>query len=107
MKDYVAFFEHGLRELSKCKIIYDLGGGKPFQKGMSKYKPWFYKNSFKTVDYDSRTEPDIVGDIHNLTLKSESADGVLCMSVLEHISNPHKAVSEIHRVLRPGGILLG
>lgn len=33
-------------------------------------------------------------------------DTVLCSEVLEHVANPHAALREICRVLRPGGALL-
>jgi len=107
MYDYQHFFEKGLQQLAKCKVVYDVGGGKPFQKGMEKYKKMFANVNFKTIDVDPNYEPDIVGDIHNLPLNDGSADGVLCLSVLEHISEPKKAVQEMHRILRKDGIFLG
>ncbi len=107
MYDYVQFFERGLQKLAKGKIIYDVGGGHPFQKHLEKYREWFSNCTFKTVDVSPAYNPDIVGDIHNLPIKTASADGILCMSVLEHIADPKKAVSEMHRILKKDGILLG
>jgi SAM-dependent methyltransferase len=34
-----------------------------------------------------------------------SFDHVFCIEVLEHVPNPFGALTEIHRVLRPGGVL--
>ncbi len=107
MYDYIHFFENGLKELAKGKLIYDVGGGHPFQKGMEKYKEWFANSDFKTIDVDARYKPDIVGDIHNLPIEAESADGILCLSTLEHVAEPKKAVQEMHRILKKGGIFLG
>lgn len=42
-------------------------------------------------------------DIHEIPFKENSFDVVLCNHVLEHVNNDIKAMSEIHRVLRPGG----
>ncbi|MBI4146926.1 class I SAM-dependent methyltransferase [Candidatus Woesearchaeota archaeon] len=107
MRDYVGFFEHALHVLSKCKVIYDVGGGSPFQKSLAKYRSWFDDSVVKSVDVDARFGPDIVGDIHNLPLENGCADGVLCLSVLEHVSDPKKAVQEMHRILKQGGVFVG
>lgn len=42
--------------------------------------------------------PEVLG-----TLESNSYDGVLCISVLEHLWKPKEALGEIARILRPGG----
>ncbi|MFQ6083223.1 MAG: class I SAM-dependent methyltransferase [Candidatus Aminicenantia bacterium] len=40
----------------------------------------------------------------NLSFKDESFDAVYCYHVLEHILNYHKALSEIKRILKKGGV---
>jgi SAM-dependent methyltransferase len=42
-------------------------------------------------------------DLTLLPLADDSFDVVLCNHVLEHVPDDRKAMSEIHRVLRPGG----
>ena len=46
-----------------------------------------------------------VGDINNLCFKDSSYDVVICSEVLEHVDDPEKALDQIIRVLKPGGIL--
>ena len=46
---------------------------------------------------------DIQGDLLDLPIKDESVDTIVCTGVLEHISDPHKAVDEIYRALKFGG----
>jgi len=41
--------------------------------------------------------------IEELSYDSNSFDHVLCIEVLEHLNNPEKTISEISRVLKPGG----
>lgn len=44
---------------------------------------------------------DLLGDLETLPLLSDSIDLIWCHHVLEHIQQDRKAISEIHRVLRP------
>ncbi|MDW6020955.1 class I SAM-dependent methyltransferase [Mesorhizobium sp. BAC0120] len=46
------------------------------------------------------------GDIRALPLPDGSVDLVLATDVAEHVEDDHKALSEISRVLRPGGLAL-
>jgi SAM-dependent methyltransferase len=40
------------------------------------------------------------------TIEDRSVDVVLCVGVLEHLLDRSRAVSQVHRVLRPGGIFV-
>lgn len=65
-------------------------------------------NSLKSVDIDSKRNPDYILSIEDLNLiESNSVDLIFCIEVLEHVKNPFKAVSEINRVLNKEGILIG
>lgn len=44
-------------------------------------------------------------DAHSIPLKDASVDAVCIQAVLEHVLEPSKVVSEILRVLKPGGIV--
>ena len=44
-----------------------------------------------------------IGDIVDLPFANASFDVVICIHVLEHISDDAKAISELYRILRPGG----
>jgi ubiquinone/menaquinone biosynthesis C-methylase UbiE len=45
------------------------------------------------------------GDIHHLGFASDSFDRVVMSEVLEHLADDAKALREVHRVMRPGGVL--
>ncbi len=48
----------------------------------------------------------IFQDIQQLSFESNTFDFVICNHVLEHVENDHLALSEIHRVLKPGGFAI-
>jgi SAM-dependent methyltransferase len=47
--------------------------------------------------------PNVLGDVHQLPMASESCQVVALMHVLEHVRDPALVFSEIARVLRPSG----
>lgn len=47
-----------------------------------------------------------VGNVEALDLPDESFDQVVCMGVIEYLEQPMKAMQEIGRILRPGGVAL-
>lgn len=49
---------------------------------------------------------DIVSDITDIPLESNSIDAVLCSEVLEHVPNPVLALEEMVRLLKPQGFLI-
>nr|WP_035917394.1 class I SAM-dependent methyltransferase [Flavimarina sp. Hel_I_48] len=70
----------------------------------------FYKRfrAMKTLDYTTTdlNSPlaDIKADICDLPFDSNSYDIIFCNHVLEHIPDDHKAMQELYRVLKPGGM---
>ena len=46
---------------------------------------------------------DVKMDIHKMPFEGNRFDVVLCNHVLEHVDDSHKAMTEIYRVLKPGG----
>ena len=49
---------------------------------------------------------DVKMDLRDLAFPANSFDVVICSHVLEHIDDDLRAMSEMHRVLRPGGFAL-
>lgn len=101
--DWEKYFESKLKELAKEDAILDIGGGHPFQKRMGKYKHLFDGKKFETVDNSPVYNPTYLGDAHNLPVPDNSKTALLCLSVLEHLQDPKRAVEEMYRVLKKGG----
>lgn len=59
--------------------------------------------SYVTTDYEDEFEADKRHDIQAIDEPDNSFDIVLCYHVLEHIPDDRKAMSELHRVLKPSG----
>ena len=47
----------------------------------------------------------VVGDVHNLPLPNNSFDVVHAHQVLQHLADPVRALREMQRVCRPGGVI--
>jgi SAM-dependent methyltransferase len=67
---------------------------KPFEKQ--------HGNGYITADIESPLAK-VKMDIHEMPFEDSRFDAVLCNHVLEHVSDDIKAMSEIRRVLKPGG----
>ena len=59
--------------------------------------------SYDTIDLNSPLA-EIKADICDLPIKNDTYDYILCNHVLEHIDDDIKAMSELYRVLKKGGI---
>jgi len=57
-----------------------------------------------TIDGHVSENVDLVCDIHSVPLPDESFDCVFCTGTLEHVKDPARALSEIYRLLKKGGL---
>jgi SAM-dependent methyltransferase len=59
------------------------------------------------VETDAAIAPrtQLICDGHDLPFVDQCFDGVIVQAVLEHVLDPHRCVSEIHRVLKNGGLV--
>lgn len=48
---------------------------------------------------------DLTCDIENMPIKDNTVDAIINIAVLEHVINPEKAIREIWRILKKGGII--
>lgn len=79
--------------------------------GTKPYRSLFKVESYRGLDIDSPVtrERGVADDLYDGTqfpYQNDTFDSVLCNQVLEHVFNPDKFLTEINRVLKPGGKLL-
>jgi SAM-dependent methyltransferase len=57
------------------------------------------------VDFIPFANTRVVANIHSLPFAQQSVAGVICTGTLEHVEDPQRAVDEMCRILRQGGII--
>lgn len=57
---------------------------------------------YTTGDYNSPIA-DVHFDLHKAPFEDNSFDVIFCNHVLEHVENAEQCMSELHRIMRPGG----
>ena len=63
---------------------------------------WQHGNGYITADIESPLAK-VKMDIHEMPFRENQFDVVLCNHVLEHVNDDFQALSEIRRVMKPGG----
>jgi len=48
--------------------------------------------------------PTFQSDILDVPVKNDAVDFLFCLHVLEHLSDDTRAIAELHRILKPGGV---
>jgi len=88
--------------------VVDVGCGEmPFRGLLSKTVHYTGVDVPAADDFGMRRHPEVVDfDGVNIPLADASHDYVLCTEVLEHADDPVALISDMHRVLKPGGTLV-
>lgn len=76
------------------------------QEGFADLRPFFPDKKYMGADMRFGTGVDIILDLHDIGLLSETIGTILCLETLEHVKFPRKAIEEAYRILKPGGILI-
>lgn len=65
-----------------------------------------FQHATHTLDIDPCANPTFVADItHDLSFIGQTYDAIVCCEILEHVTNPFKAVKNLTKILQPGGKL--
>ena len=82
-------------ERGEDAIVLSIGGG-----------PDRWGDHITNVNIDRFPNVDVVGDAYALPYADGSVGAILHWAVIEHLEFPERAIAEMHRVLRPGGLAL-
>ena len=75
--------------------------------GEKPYLPYFGGvREYVGLDLADNPHADLHGVVEQIPAGDASFDLVICLQVLEHVDDPARAISELHRVLKPRGRLL-
>ena len=89
-------------------VVVDIGGGPGYIADAIRRRggrPIVVEYNEQELHLHGRTPEDaVVGDGQSLPLRTGAADVVHSSNVLEHVPDPFSMLSEMVRVLRPGGI---
>lgn len=87
--------------------IYEFGSYQvPGQLYFSDLRIFFPNKKYVGADLKKGPGVDIILNLHDINLPAESVGTVLILDTIEHVEFPRKAINEIYRVLKPGGILI-
>lgn len=86
--------KNAIDNVPKDSVIINLGSG-----------PTSVREDVVNIDFYPFKNVDIIADIAKLPFEDSIVDAVICEHVLEHVSDPEAVISEIYRILKPGGIV--
>lgn len=86
-----------------AKRVLNIGAGGPLAARVARIRGC----TVVSVDLDPARGPDVLVDACDLRCFADgSFDAVFLLEVLEHVTEPDRALSEVHRVLRAGGLVV-
>lgn len=98
--NYVRFFDATLGMNKRPRVL--VVGGAITGEGFTDIPPQVI---LIHTDVALEQQISIVCDGHDLPFLDSSLDGVVVQAVLEHVLDPARCVAEIHRVLKPNGVV--
>lgn len=109
---FFSTFEYLMSEAAANAPVYDLGTNSRFAKEVGLVRHLFDEATYHAGGYRpdmtlGASSCDFDCDIQNLSgIADGTAGSVLSISVLEHVLDPRRAVQEMWRILRPGGLAI-
>jgi len=107
------WFDHELLSPNNGEHILDSGiGFGRFSELIVKYKAKVtgvdiseknIKHCYKKI---SKSFEGVIADLLEIPICNDTFDKVICIGVLVHVENPLAVLKELHRVLKPGGVIV-
>jgi SAM-dependent methyltransferase len=87
--------------------IYEFGALQvPGQEAFTDIRAMFPDKKYFGCDMRMGPRVDLILNLHNIDLPSETASTVIALDTFEHVEYPYKAMAEIYRILKPDGMVI-
>lgn len=96
-----SFYLSHAKRWHKDAICVDVGGKRKNKKGVFRIEKYIFNPIYVNIDPD--VKPDYLCDARKMPFNNDFADIVICSEMLEHIDGVDDVLSEIYRILKPGG----
>jgi len=92
--------------VNKKGVVFDVGCSlKPYAKLIEQYSLKYYGlEHLSTLHHEHKA--NVYGTAYSTGLKDCAVDTVFTAAVMEHLEEPANALSEMNRILKPGGIII-
>ncbi len=101
------FMEICAKTLSISEPIFEFGSLQvPGQEGFADLRSFFPGKEYFGADMRKGPGVDMILNLHDIDLPSESVGTVLMLDTLEHVEYPRKAIRNVEKILKPEGILI-
>lgn len=106
MREFIKdFAQLAASHLTFPEPIFEFGALQvPGQEGFADLRPLFRGKEYVGCDMREGPGVDRILNLHHIDLPDESVGSVISLDTLEHVEYPHRAMEEIHRVIKPGGL---
>jgi len=74
--------------------------------GVQQYRRFVECGQYCGIEWSLAKRPPVVADVTRIPFRDGAFDSALCTEVLEHLPDPGSCLDEIHRVVKPGGVVL-
>ena len=74
------------------------------QRGFADLRSYFPGKEYVGCDMREGPGVDRIVDLHDIDLPADSVGTALCFDTLEHVEYPRRAMEEMHRIVKPGGM---
>ena len=86
--------------------IYEFGAYQVLGQENRSIRPLFENRQYVGCDLRSGPGVDCQLDLHQIDLPDASVGTVIMLDTLEHVKYFWKAMDEVHRILKPGGLVV-
>ena len=86
------------------RIVVNLGSGKDYRESVEQIR-WINVDNLSEYP-DAKADKNVDLDKIPYPFKANSVDEIYCNHILEHLKEPDKVLRELHRILKPNGLLV-